>query len=50
MNKKEKQFFVLITDEYIISRMMQVKFTDKKMRIGDKEFTQVGKLRDNKNQ
>ena len=46
MNKKEKQFFVLITDEYIISRMMRVKFTDKKMCVGDKEFTQVGKLRD----
>ena len=46
VNKKEKQFFVLITDEYIISRMMRVKFTDKKMSVGDKEFTQVGKLRD----
>ena len=46
VNKKEKQFFVLITDEYIISRMMRVKFTDKKMCVGDKEFTQVGKLRD----
>lgn len=46
VNKKEKQFFVLITDEYIISRMMRVKFTDKKMCVGDKEFTQVGKLRE----
>ncbi|MCT7826643.1 MAG: XRE family transcriptional regulator, partial [Lactobacillus iners] len=25
---------------------MRVKFTDKKMCVGDKEFTQVGKLRD----
>ena len=45
VNKKEKQFFVLITDEHIISRMMRVKFTDKKMCVGDKEFMQVGKLR-----
>ena len=45
VNKKDKQYFVLITDEYIISRIMGVTFNSKKFRIGDKEFMKVGKLR-----
>ena len=45
VDKKDKQYFVLITDEYIISRIMGVAFNSKKFRIGDKEFMKVGKLR-----
>lgn len=45
VDKKDKQYFVLITDEYIISRIMRVAFNSKKFRIGDKEFMKVGQLR-----
>ena len=45
VNKKDKQYFVLVTDEYIISRIMGVAFNSKKFRIGDKEFMKVGQLR-----
>ena len=45
VDKKDKQYFVLITDEYIISRIMGVAFNSKKFRIGDKEFMKVGMLR-----
>ena len=45
VDKKDKQYFVLITDEYIISRIMGVVFNSKKFRIGDKEFMKVGLLR-----
>ena len=45
VDKKDKQYFVLITDEYIISRIMGVTFNSKKFRIGDKEFMKVGLLR-----
>ncbi|WP_073996455.1 helix-turn-helix transcriptional regulator [Arcanobacterium urinimassiliense] len=45
VNKKDKQYFVLVTDEYIISRIMGVVFNSKKFRIGDKEFMKVGQLR-----
>ncbi|WP_425664202.1 helix-turn-helix domain-containing protein [Gardnerella piotii] len=47
VDKKDKQYFVLITDEYIISRIMGVVFNSKKFRIGDKEFMKVGLLRNN---
>ncbi|MFU0614973.1 helix-turn-helix domain-containing protein [Gardnerella vaginalis] len=45
VDKKDKQYFVLITDEYIISRIMGVAFNSKKFRIGDKEFMKVGLFR-----
>ncbi len=45
VDKKDRQYFVLITDEYIISRIMGVAFNSKKFRIGDKEFMKVGLLR-----
>ncbi|EIK82652.1 helix-turn-helix transcriptional regulator [Gardnerella sp. KA00603] len=45
VDKKDKQYFVLINDEYIISRIMGVAFNSKKFRIGDKEFMKVGLLR-----
>ena len=45
VDKKDKQYFVLITDEYIISRIMGMAFNSKKFRIGDKEFLKVGLLR-----
>ena len=45
VDKKDKQYFVLITDEYIMSRIMGVAFNSKKFRIGDKEFMKVGLLR-----
>ena len=45
VDKKDKQYFVLITDEYIISRIMGVAFNSKKFRIGDKDFMKVGLLR-----
>ena len=44
VDKKDKQYFVLITDEYIMSRIMGVAFNSKKFRIGDKEFMKVGLL------
>lgn len=45
VDKKDKQYFVLITDEYNISRIMGMAFNSKKFRIGDKEFLKVGLLR-----
>ena len=45
VDKKDKQYFVLITDECIISRIMGVTFNSKKFRIGYKEFMKVGLLR-----
>ena len=42
INEDTKQYFVLITDEFIISRTMANRISDKKFRIEDREFLMVG--------
>ncbi len=42
VNKGEKQYFVLLTDEHIIARAMMCKIQDKKFRVGEREFVTVG--------
>ncbi len=37
-----KQIFVLMTDEHCISRTMNSSITEKKFKIGDREFSRVG--------
>lgn len=45
VNEGEKQYFVLVTDEFIISRTMASKITDKKFTIEDKVFQVVGEVK-----
>lgn len=45
VNEGDKQYFVLVTDEFIISRAMASKITDKKFTIEDKVFQVVGEVR-----
>lgn len=45
VNEGEKQYFVLVTDEFIISRAMASKITDKKFTIEDKVFQVVGEVK-----
>ena len=42
INEDTKQYFVLITDEFIISRTMANRINDKRFRIEDREFLMVG--------
>jgi len=42
VNQGEKQYFVLMTDEHIITRAMRNTISDKKFRAGDREFLRVG--------
>lgn len=42
VNYGDRQKFVLITDEHLIAREMNSTITDKKFRVGDKEFLTVG--------
>ncbi len=44
VNKEEKQYFVLLTDEFIISRAMSNRINEKKFEIGDKQFLMVGEV------
>ena len=44
VNEGQKQYFVLLTDEFMISRALARKITDKKFEIGDKVFLTVGKV------
>ncbi len=44
VNEEKKQYFVLLTDEYIISRTMANQISEKKFQIGDREFLAVGKV------
>lgn len=44
VNDEKSQYFILLTDEYMIKRTLTTKITDKKFEIGDKQFTVVGKV------
>ena len=42
VNQSDKQYFVIVTDEFIESRQLVEKITDKKFRIGNFSFTDCG--------
>ena len=42
VNKEKGQYFVLLTDEHIISRKLPSKITSKKFEIGDRKFQMMG--------
>ena len=42
VNKEKDQYFVLLTDEYIIARKLPNRITDKKFEIGDRKFQMMG--------
>lgn len=44
VNEDTKQYFVLATDEFIISRAMSNKINEKKFQIGDRELLMVGEV------
>jgi transcriptional regulator with XRE-family HTH domain len=44
VNEEKAQYFVLLTDEQLISRTLTNRITDKKFEIGDKKFLVVGKV------
>lgn len=44
VNEEKKQYFVLITDEFIISRVMAQKLDQKIFRIEDREFMTMGEV------
>ena len=44
VNEEDKQYFVLLTDEQMISRALAKKIDEKKFTIGDKEFRVMGKV------
>jgi hypothetical protein len=44
VNEEKAQYFVLLTDEQLISRTLTDRITDKKFEIGDKKFLVVGKV------
>jgi transcriptional regulator with XRE-family HTH domain len=44
VNEEKAQYFVLLTDEHLISRTITDRITDKEFEIGDKKFLVVGKV------
>jgi transcriptional regulator with XRE-family HTH domain len=44
VNEEKAQYFVLVTDEQLISRTLTDRITDKKFEIGDRKFLMVGKV------
>ena len=46
VNKADKQFFVIVTDEFIESRQLAEKMTDKKFSIGNFSFVDCGIIAD----
>jgi transcriptional regulator with XRE-family HTH domain len=44
VNEEKAQYFVLLTDEHLISRTITDRITDKKFEIGDKKFLVAGKV------
>ncbi len=44
VNEDKRQLFVLITDEFIVSRVMAEKISEKKFTIEDREFLAVGEV------
>jgi transcriptional regulator with XRE-family HTH domain len=45
VNEEKAQYFVLLTDEHLISRTLTERITDKKFEIEDKRFLVVGKVK-----
>lgn len=48
VNQSDKQFFVIVTDEFIESRQLIDKITDKRFSIGNFSFVDCGIISDNK--
>ena len=46
VNQSEKQFFVIVTDEFMESRQLAEKITDKKFSIGNFSFVDCGVISD----
>ena len=46
VNQSDKQFFVIVTDEFIESRQLAEKITDKKFSIGNFSFVDCGIISD----
>jgi transcriptional regulator with XRE-family HTH domain len=44
VNEEKAQYFVLLTDEQLISRTLTDRMTDKKFEIGDRQFLVVGNV------
>jgi hypothetical protein len=44
VNEEKTQYFVLLTDEHLISRALTDRITEKKFEIGDRKFLVVGKV------
>jgi transcriptional regulator with XRE-family HTH domain len=44
VNEEKAQYFVLLTDEHLISRTLTERITDKKFEIEDRRFLVVGKV------
>lgn len=44
VDEEKAQYFVLMTDEQMISRSLAKRITDKKFEIGDREFLVMGKV------
>jgi transcriptional regulator with XRE-family HTH domain len=45
VNEEKAQYFVVLTDEQLISRTLTDRITDKKFEIGDRKFLVVGKVK-----
>lgn len=45
VNEQKVQHFVLLTDEYMVSRTLKNKIVDKQFEIGDRKFQVVGKVK-----
>lgn len=45
VNQDEKQFFVIVTDEFIESRQLVKKITEKKFQLGGFKFVDAGEIR-----
>lgn len=48
VDRSNKQFFVIVTDEFIESRQLAEKITDKRFEMGDFLFVDCGKISDDK--
>lgn len=49
VNRSDKQFFIIVTDEFIESRQLAEKITDKKFSIGNFSFVDCGIISDFEN-
>ncbi len=48
VNKNDKQFFVIVTDEFIESRQLAEKISEKKFKVGNFSFTDCGTISESK--